>query len=566
MNNKFIIGDISQKLTQTINDIIEELNTNNSDYIKILENFKIKIEELLNSKVLKIAFVGQYSAGKSTMISALTNNRAIKIDADIATDTTCDYQWNNIILTDAPGLYTDRKDHDQITLSAIKEADLLVFCLTSDLFDNIILNNFIELAYTRGYKNKMIIVINKMSMESGNYADLVDNYIKTLSTSLTPYNFNDFPSSFIDAADYIESIDSKNEKLRQLSHFEDFINSLNEFVSKKGITGKLDTPIRFAISTINDMIVDIEGREDKEFIQSLSRLEYAIRKNKESTDSKIKIIINEIVIDVIKQSNKITTKLGEEKVDIDLEMKIIQTDIEKVVEKRQKEVADILEEQNKILTNDIQDILESELMSFVFNSIEVGKLKLDKDVSNNLGEFINNFKFIKTTGNGISKFVTEQAKINGSQAFGTASQVAGSNLHNVIFSVGKFFGVKFKPWEAVNMAKNLGNVAKAAGPILSIIGLGIEIASFYKSSENVNKLINAKKEIYDQFLSVANNIENAFIQNYEEYKRQSYMVLINKISEIKEKQLNDRKKANKISKYLEEKKQELEELLNILYK
>jgi hypothetical protein len=86
---------------------------------------------------LTVAFVGQYSAGKSTIISALTGRRDIHIDADIATDKTAPYDWNGIRVIDTPGLFTDRHDHDEITYEAIAKADLLVFCLTYMLFDTL---------------------------------------------------------------------------------------------------------------------------------------------------------------------------------------------------------------------------------------------------------------------------------------------------------------------------------------------------------------------------------------------------------------------------------------------
>lgn len=37
--------------------------------------------------------------------------------------------------------------------------------------------------------------------------------------------------------------------------------------------------------------------------------------------------------------------------------------------------------------------------------------------------------------------------------------VAGGNLHRFVKSAGKAVGYKFKPWEAVGAAKNLGNAA-----------------------------------------------------------------------------------------------------------
>ncbi|MHC5759567.1 GTPase [Nostoc sp.] len=102
---------------------------------------------------MTVAFVGQYNAGKSTTISALTGQRDIKIDSDIATDVTATYDWNSIKVIDTPGLFTDRQDHDEITYEAINKADLLVFNLTYMLFDLITIENFKKLAYEKGYSS-----------------------------------------------------------------------------------------------------------------------------------------------------------------------------------------------------------------------------------------------------------------------------------------------------------------------------------------------------------------------------------------------------------------------------
>jgi len=565
MDKNFIIGEASEKLNIIIREINEKLINSEADYSNVLKTFNEKVQEIIGKQLLKISFVGQYSAGKSTMISALTGNRAIKIDADIATDKTTDYQWNNIILTDTPGLFTDRKDHDEITLRAIKESDLLVYCLTCDLFDNIILDNFVDLSYNKSYKNKMIVVINKMSMESGTYNDLVSGYTNTLEKSLLPYKFMDFSASFIDAADYIDSLDNKNKELLELSHFEDLINNLNKFIKEKGILGKLDTPIRLTLSTINDMIVDIEKREDKEFFQTLSRLEYVVRKNQESTTTKIKILINNLVIEILKQSNQIVNKIGEEQIDLDLEMRSIQNIIEKAVESKQKEITEILEQQSDLLNNEVKQVMESELTSYVLNSVEVGTIKLKNEVLTDFGDFLKNFNLVKDASNTVGGIIMQSANIYTTAGLGTAGQVAGSQLHNIVFSAGKFFGVKFQPWGAVNLAKNLGNVVKVAGPLLCVVGLGIEIASYFKSRENVKKLIDAKKEIYDQFLSTANGLENTFAENYEKYKNETYIKMLNQINGIKEKQLMDKKTSNIIADYLKEKKVDLEKMLDSIY-
>lgn len=164
MSQIFEFGKIVEDFSKILEDSKKIVSNYDNEIVESLIN---DIEEIQNQKLLTIAFIGQYSSGKSTIISALTGNKSVKIDADIATDKTTDYPWNNVLLIDTPGLFTDRQDHDDITYKKIKESDLLVYCLTSDLFDDIILKNFKKIAFEEKQKNKMMVVINKMSMESG---------------------------------------------------------------------------------------------------------------------------------------------------------------------------------------------------------------------------------------------------------------------------------------------------------------------------------------------------------------------------------------------------------------
>lgn len=117
-------------------------SANSKELTKIRQKFRDGLQDYKQQGALTVAFIGQYSAGKSTIISALTGRRDIHIDADIATDATTPYDWNGIKIIDTPGLFTDRTDHDDITYEAIAKADLLVFCLTHMLFDTLTVENF----------------------------------------------------------------------------------------------------------------------------------------------------------------------------------------------------------------------------------------------------------------------------------------------------------------------------------------------------------------------------------------------------------------------------------------
>jgi ribosome biogenesis GTPase A len=115
--NPAMIAEKFQKTCDKLSSLLKK--GNHQELNSLAENFAKELHKYQQDGILSVAFVGQYSAGKSTIISALTGKRDIKIDADIATDKTTNYDWNSIKLTDTPGLFTDRQDHDEVTYKAI---------------------------------------------------------------------------------------------------------------------------------------------------------------------------------------------------------------------------------------------------------------------------------------------------------------------------------------------------------------------------------------------------------------------------------------------------------------
>lgn len=81
------------------------------------------------------------------------------------------------------------------------------------LFDSITVENFKNLAYNKGYRWKMMLVVNKMSDGAGEEEELIAHYRESLAQALKPYSFDEFPVCFIDAKDYCEGIDEKEDFL-----------------------------------------------------------------------------------------------------------------------------------------------------------------------------------------------------------------------------------------------------------------------------------------------------------------------------------------------------------------
>ena len=556
----FEFGEISEKISLIVKDtkkIVSEFDA------EAVQNFAKDIEEIQNQKLLTIAFIGQYNAGKSTIISALTGNKSIKIDADIATDQTKDYAWNNVLLTDTPGISTDREDHDDITYKKIKESDLLIYCLTSDLFDDIILNNFNKIAFTEMQKNKMMIVINKMSMEAGDYDTLVKNYKVTLNKSLRPNRFDDFPSCFIDAADYIDGIDEKEDDLIELSHFNDFIKIINNFINEKGIWAKLTTPIYKTISFIDNVIYKDNKDNKKELIMLANRIEREVQVEKQLVNSRVSTLIINLASTIINYSNHIINKIGVEK-DIDSIQKEIEEKIKEDTEETQKQIESVLNKSNEDLDNRVKELFDSDLGKYVLEQLKTKKLNITNESIKDFSEIMSNFSTIKditnTVAGQVKNFIGVAPK--GGDIFLKAGNLAGGNQAvELVKNVGHFFGVKFQPWGAINLVKNVGNVVNILGPVLSVFSIGMEIASVVKEEDNVKKLAEAKQGCYNEFANISKNIEKQFTKQLNDYSKATFDTVLNQIKDLRSSMIAEEKSSNESVLKLKEYKKELENML-----
>lgn len=560
MEQTFEFGKISEEFSKILEDSKKIVSNYNNE---IVESLAKDIEEIENQKLLTISFIGQYSSGKSTIISALTGNKSIKIDADIATDKTTDYAWNNVLLTDTPGLWTDRKDHDDITYKKIKESDLLIYCLTSDLFDDIILENFKKIAFEEKQKNKMMVVINKMSMESGEYSELVENYKKSLNDSLEPYKIDEFPLCFIDAADYIEGVDENENELKELSHFNDFVKLINIFIKEKGIWAKFSTPIYRTISFIDNSILSITSKDNKEFLILVNRIEKEVRFKKQLAYNRVSPLIMELSSTIILYSNDITSKIGVESIDFDSVQKEIDIKIKKDIEETQIKIQEVLNGINEELNDTIKELFDSDLGKYVLDSINDSKLNINNVSLIDFTEIMSNFSSISNITGKVAGNVKNFIGANNAGLILKAKDLAsGNQAVEIVKNIWHFFGVKFQPWGAINIVKNIGNVANFLGPILSIFSIGMEVANFVKDEENAKKLSRAKQDCYNEFSKISRDIEKQFKNQLESYIKEVFDKILEQIKNLRANMIEEEKTGDFSVLKLKEYKKQLEDMLN----
>jgi GTP-binding protein EngB required for normal cell division len=162
---------------------------------------RIPAKVLAGDNAVVLAFAGQYSAGKSTIMKALTGREDIATGAGITTEEAYAYEWEGVRLVDTPGVHTElRPDHDAITYRSIADADLLVFVVTNELFDSHLAQHFRNLAIERDKAHEMMLVVNKMRRcAKGNSPEAQDVIREDLRKVLAPFTPEGLRTSFIDA-------------------------------------------------------------------------------------------------------------------------------------------------------------------------------------------------------------------------------------------------------------------------------------------------------------------------------------------------------------------------------
>lgn len=535
-------------IQKNVLDLYEEDNLI-SEKVELLDILK-KIE---SDDDIIITFIGQYSAGKSTIISALTGNRNIKIDANIATENATRYKWSDqITLVDSPGLYTEKTHHDIETKKAIESSDMLIYCITNELFDEITIEDYKKWAYELGYKDKIFLVINKMSRETGEYEELVTNYKESINKSLEPYSLKNMKYNFIDAQDYIEGKDLDFEELVKLSKFEEFILNLNKFVDEKGFLSKLDTPVKAIINSIDLVLSDsLENESDKNYINLFDRIykrtDQAINEIKQESSYIVKQNLNPF----ISYGYDIAGSIGIDENSFNT-MEIEQK-LEEICININNEINELLESKNNLLEEEIEEVFNSELGKMYINNIskEFNIKDIDLTDKNNLNNFSKLMDFASKNKQGFEKF---NFPINMK-----SSKVSGEALHKGVKAIGSKMGVKFKPWQAVNIAKNLG---KTLGVIS--IGLGIwQVFSNVKESEKEEnqerEISEAKIELRENFIDIAKELEYEYQEHIEEVLKE-YKGILEKINLQKEEKLESIDKDSELNKKLEHEKETLKQI------
>ncbi len=504
---------------------VAQLQKSNLEEVSALSK-DVPSEFIDKDKKINVVFAGQYSAGKSTILSIMTGIK-LKVGQGVTTDKVNHLEWNGMYITDTPGIHTQNNiEHDEITYKEIANADLIVFVLTNEGFTNHLGKHFKKLITERGKGSEMMLVVNKMDSTAKGNCEETQKVIleKNISPVLEPeFSVEDFYISFMDAKLYLESLEETDPEEKKYlykdSGIDSFYKNINAFIEDKKILGQSTT----SLYKLEDLLCEgltkyscgdpcIDGCK-----HLLNQQRIILSEARNNIIYNAGIAIRNKTSQISKWgdslANEITTEMDPKNFEIDLKRKY--DDVNKLCEfELSKLFKDIVEKEICRIKEKVDKLMNS-------NYVEILRHEIDKKIKSSEFSNYNNRnseklgKIVDKTSkasNFLIKLATGTNGQNGWNIFSPVSTFSGSKMHDLVLNIGRFFGHKFKPWEAVKIAGEIGKVAQAVGAILSVLTIFIELRNERKQKEAEEKMRNARYMVRNSF----NEAENEINMNFDE--------------------------------------------------
>jgi ethanolamine utilization protein EutP (predicted NTPase) len=151
---------------------------------------------------LRIAFVGPYNVGKSTLLRVLTGDRSIATDAKPETAEVAWYPWRDVLLGDTPGWFSGFEEHDLASYAALRrDADLVAVVMSVEMGGGPFVAAAHEVLVELGFARRCLLVVNKANAEDHDRDVVAKEVQRRLPKDA------DVPVVFTDAQDLHDALD-----------------------------------------------------------------------------------------------------------------------------------------------------------------------------------------------------------------------------------------------------------------------------------------------------------------------------------------------------------------------
>lgn len=489
---EFQLSKFTKEGVKLLRDVKGEFERLNIDASKLPKNFPD------DSDKIKLVFVGQFSAGKSSIIKMLTGED-IAIGAKITTQIAEPYSWNGLEIIDTPGVCTElRPDHDELTYDQINHAALLIFVITNEGFSQRIGDHFRELAIDQKRANNMVLVVNKMDRTAlGNVSEQQNVIYEDMKKVTAPYDPKNLYLSFLNTSAYFESLEEDDAELKSEylieSGYEAFVENLNRFVADKGVLQKINLPLNTIAAEIRSAL-NITSDEDKKDIEAFIE---TFEKKKQIIEEGKKICFDEVQ-DIANQCKDEITRLGRNVAD-NIISQSSQEEAKSKYQESQKQIESIVKKYEEPIADCIKNFVS----------------KVDKDIKE-----YDNSNFVRQVNMNVLNIIKKEQESNGSALLhdgGVLIGAGGAAAGMMIFTKGAEIASQYATplTEVVTSALGnlVGNAVKGTATVALAEDAGIFSTFIANELGNLVKGLPFFQETIVAEATTANKIAQFFTGN-----------------------------------------------------
>jgi small GTP-binding protein len=486
-----------------------------------------------------VVVVGQRGAGKSTLLRALTGRADIAVGSNFGTSAVAAYDWNGVRLVDTPGLHAGSSLRDAYTHAAIERADVVLFVITSELFDESVAHHFRELAFQRQYARRMVLVVNKMGLDPS----LPETLRPDIDRVTAPLSAADFRTVFLDARaglDALQLSGADRDDLTRVANLAALRDMLDRCLAERRSAGALST----TLSTLRGIAERAAGRVSKDSARARCALELLSRKRGlfVTSRARVRALLNGVVARAVADIGRCGDEVAET-IEVGQTFKAVEARHSAAQTQAQKRSAALTEEARRVVVAELADLrrqlgalreslLAAELREQLdapawdwSRSLEISALADPaqaqseppaseatksanvRDVVNQLGDFA-------------ARWATGPIE-EVSRASGAAAARAG-DAPKANYNVGKFLGAPFQPWSAPKVARAIGNAGRAIAGVSSVLAVVAHIAEERQQERSRTQLRDARVGVRAAYRDATLAVQAACAEQFEALLRDFY--------------------------------------------
>lgn len=425
----------------------------------------------------RMVLTGQYSSGKSTLIAALTDDDAqVVIDSAVATDSVDVFDWDGLVdLVDTPGVQAGLQQHDELAEEALRAADLVLFTVTVDLFDDRLIEHLRHVTEDLRKVPQLLVVVTKcrsLVAADGVREAAVREALGTFADQV--------PWVECDAKTYLDGLQevdpSRSVRRFAASRMDEVKDTINRIARERGDLARFRVPLQQVALVAGEALAALTDDPDEEAVLTvLARQRSALTSRRGLLDSALDRQATEFRTACIGAAEHLadTAESIEESPTpdwsrLDAASQALNDELSAANQRFADGLRAVLDSQLADFTSEVREIEASpharQLLALnVQGDIEAQSIPVEPGLirqqggkqshvpawSPKVAEHLRKFQQGWGAGDGIK-------------------QAAGSKGHKIVYDAGKRIGIKFKPYQAVRWANNIGKVAKVGGVLLPV--------------------------------------------------------------------------------------------------